>query len=203
MDHGTGAAQPIDELVSRLLAPSSRHSAAEFPSKDQHVDTAGLYSWWVDAGGAEDLSRGLGDLIPEGLIYAGQTGAVVGVGHSQATLRGRIGRNHLGGNVSGSTFRWSIAAALEKVILLIAVGPRELTSSSEGALTAWMRDHLSVAVAPVPDRSTLDAVETVVSPGLIRHSTSRRWGRHHFGSSSASSAPLLGRERPTIHGLQG
>jgi hypothetical protein len=35
----------------------------------------GLYSWWVDAAGAADLSRGLQLPVHAGLIYAGLAGA--------------------------------------------------------------------------------------------------------------------------------
>lgn len=49
--------------------------AGEWPADLGGLDSAGLYSWWVDREGAGDLARGLGDHLPAGRIYAGQAGA--------------------------------------------------------------------------------------------------------------------------------
>jgi hypothetical protein len=145
-----------------LESSGARVAADSFPIPGQPVDDAGLYSWWVDREGAEDLTHGLGTPVHDGLIYAGQTGASVGVGTSEATLRRRILNNHLRGNVRGSTFRWTLAAALHGGVGLRAVGPRRLDSDSEALLSAWMRGHLAVAVVSFPDRAALDVIETDV-----------------------------------------
>ena len=90
---------------------------------------AGLYSWWTDAAGAHDLSDGLGHLVPEGLIYAGQTGATKWPSGKvpNSTLAGRIRGNHLRGRVRGSTFRLTLAAALFLSLDLELLGPKKLS----------------------------------------------------------------------------
>ncbi len=50
-------------------------SASAWSSGLAGLDRPGLYSWWVDAQGAEMLSRGLGHAVVPGRIYAGLTGA--------------------------------------------------------------------------------------------------------------------------------
>ena len=69
---------------------------------------------------------------------------------SKQTLRGRVCGNHLRGNISGSTFRLSLAALLwqQENWTLTRRGNRALlTPSANEALSSWQRRHLRVTWA--------------------------------------------------------
>ena len=152
----------LDTLIALLTDPSLRVPASSWPDR-LSIDGAGLYTWWTDASGAADLTEGLGQVVSAGLIYAGQTGGTtVGGVKRLATLRSRIGRNHLGGRVRGSTFRFSLGAVLMTPLSLLADAPKRLTSTSEAMLSAWMRQHLSVCTGLVEDRASVIPLEQAV-----------------------------------------
>jgi hypothetical protein len=120
----------------------------------QACDQPGLYSWWSDAAGSHDLSAGLGHRVAPGLIYAGRAGGLRPTGKlSTNTLWGRIATMHLGGNREFSTFRLSLAAVLTEAGLSI---------DDETALTAWMRQHLRVAVLPLPAEAVFTAEQRLL-----------------------------------------
>jgi hypothetical protein len=59
-----------------VLEPAGEHiAAADWPANLHGLDQPGLYSWWTDALGANDLERGLESELLPGRIYAGLTGA--------------------------------------------------------------------------------------------------------------------------------
>ena len=70
----------------------------------------GLYAWWCDPtvvpGGAITTTH------PEGLYELLYVGIAPGRANSKAELRGRLLRQHVGGNVGSSTFRFGLAALL-------------------------------------------------------------------------------------------
>jgi hypothetical protein len=139
-------------------------NAAAWPGDLESLDLPGLYSWSVDPAGAADLTRGLGVRIEPTRIYAGLTGATKWPSGAtgKSTLRKRVGGNHIRGRVRGSTFRLTLAAVLLDVLGLEVAGPKKLTPASEAALTAWIRDHLSVAVFPFPHAGALADLEHLV-----------------------------------------
>ena len=111
----------------------------------------GLYAWWVDDAGADELTLGLGHPVQPGLVYVGQAGATRSRGgSSNNTLLGPIGAMHLGSNRRVSTLRRSIAGVL-------AIARR--TEVSEADLTAWMNQHLRVSSIDVTDRDSIGALE--------------------------------------------
>ena len=118
----------------------------------------GLYAWFVDLDGAEHLAEGIGLIVNEGLIYAGQAGA----GTSHATLGSRIRGKHLGGDIYGSTFRLTLASVLLGRLALEPIGGGHMSKDGEGRLTDWMRAHLAVSVVAYPDPDGLDSFETLV-----------------------------------------
>lgn len=138
-------------------------AARTFNHADQSYSSAGLYSWWADDDARSVLSEGLGVSIPE-LIYAGQTGATFWPSGkaSSATLASRLGKQHIGGNIYGSTFRLTLAAALIPVLGLRVSGPKRLEPNDNTKLSHWIRSHLSVIPYPFPDRDALDGLETLV-----------------------------------------
>lgn len=163
-----GAVVPVStarsaaRAAAHLLAPASRVAARDFPPSIDGIRGPGLYAWFVDDAGAADLSHGLGVHLAPGLIYAGQTGAGRATGPSSATLLSRIGRNHLGGNTYGSTFRCTLASILGRQLRLKPTGGRRMESASEQKLSRWMLEHLSVAVLPHADPVVLSTFETDV-----------------------------------------
>lgn len=148
------SARPV---AARLLDPRRRVKATSLSRLDG-LELPGLYAWYVDSGGARDLTRGLGHTVAPGLIYAGQTGA----GERLATLRSRVLGNHLRGNTRGSTFRFTLACVLRDQLSLVLVGRRRIERDGERRLSDWMHDHLEVAVEPVGDRWSIDALEAAV-----------------------------------------
>jgi hypothetical protein len=66
----------VTELLTMLTEVNEAITPEEFlASGGDGLRSPGLYSWWVDVQGADDLSRGLGQLVRPGLIYAGLAGA--------------------------------------------------------------------------------------------------------------------------------
>jgi hypothetical protein len=152
---GSGAA--LTKAVRALSDTEQRVTVADI-ARLTELHRPGMYAWYVDADGAADLTRGLGEHVGAGLIYAGLTGA----GSSNASLRSRISRNHVRGNIRGSTFRLTLAAALAQPLRLRPEGFRLMGPANEKKLTIWIQEHLMVAVHPYPDSATLDALETGV-----------------------------------------
>jgi hypothetical protein len=118
--------------------------------------SAGLYSWWVGAEGAADLSRGLGHPLAAGLIYAGQAGATRWPSgrRSANTLWGRIRGMHLGGTAEFSTFRRTLAAILRRVL--------DLEGEDDPRLSVWINARLRVVAVAVSDADRLGATEAAV-----------------------------------------
>jgi hypothetical protein len=141
--------------VAHVLIP-----ARDWPTLARGLDVPGLYAWWVDDAGAADLSGGLGGSVA-GRMYAGQAGATKWPSGTtvDATLRSRISSNHLRGNVSGSTFRLTLASVLADELELQPTGPKNIGREGEGRLSEWMRDHLAIAVHPFEHRDALADLE--------------------------------------------
>lgn len=120
----------------------------------------GLYSWWVDPAGAEDLAHGLGLRVSAGLIYAGLAGATRWPSgrHSTNTLWSRIAGMHLTGPHEFSTFRRTLAA-----ILAHGAASGEV---DESAVTEWMMQHLRVLPVPYDDADSLGRLEEDVLQAL-------------------------------------
>ena len=144
-----------DEAVVELLDEANRIAASAFSASADDARQPGLYAWFVDVEGATHLSEGALTVILPGLVYAGQAGA----GASTATVGSRIKGNHLGGTITGSTFRMTLAALLARRLRLRDDGGRALVGDGETRLTAWMQAHLSVAVVPEPDRTAVRLME--------------------------------------------
>src|SRR5438552_3910056 len=119
MQHGASYGGTVHEeetnaALAALGEKASRVRARSWPGSLAGLDSPGLYGWWVDEWGAEMLSTGLGAELVAGRIYAGQAGATAWPSGTKrlATLRSRIGGNHIRGSVRGSTFRLTLAAVL-------------------------------------------------------------------------------------------
>jgi len=151
----------VTDLVAALTQTDEAITPAQFlASGGNGLRSPGLYSWWVDAQGAEDLRSGLGQPVRAGLIYAGLAGATRSRSgrKSKNTLWGRIKTMHLGGRHEFSTFRLSLGSVLAEA--------RGETEIDEVALTTWMHDHLGLVTVPVADADSLGDVETGVLAAL-------------------------------------
>lgn len=157
------AEELVQKLQNRLLA----QAADAIPSRGPDVDRPGLYSWWADEDGVGTLSLPFGVLLPP-LIYAGQAGATSSRSGIErvATLRSRIRTNHVNGNINSSTFRRTLTAALFDTLGLELDGPSRPNAASNRAVSAWMRAHLSVVLAPCSERTTLSHLEDEVLAAL-------------------------------------
>jgi hypothetical protein len=126
------------------------------------ADSAGLYSWWADALGLDQLSAITGVALPP-LIYVGQTGATKWPSgrRSTATLRTRL-RTHATASISSSTFRLTLAAFLADELSLVRAKPGRLDRESNQRLTAWIERHLTVAIVPIDEADGLGNLEALV-----------------------------------------
>ncbi|WP_198950146.1 DUF6884 domain-containing protein [Kineosporia sp. A_224] len=141
-------------LVAVLTDPAHRMTpGALLAAGRSQLSGPGLYSWWVDADGAADLTRGAGLPVHEGLIYAGLAGATRWPSgkRSTNTLWSRLAGMHLGGRAELSTFRRTLAGLLR--------GPLAMTSEDDARLTEWIHAHLQVAPVVVEDADTLGRLE--------------------------------------------
>lgn len=145
------------ELASRLRDFEAAVTPDELLATGRSgLDCPGLYSWWVDDVGANDLARGLGRPVTSGLIYAGLAGATRSRSgrRSTNTLWGRLRGMHLGTRSDFSTFRLSLGSILAEV--------RGTNGIDEVHLSSWMHEHLRVVAVPVDDADVLDGLESGV-----------------------------------------
>jgi hypothetical protein len=182
----------VEAALRDLDAEPQSVAAATWPADLPDLDVPGLYSWWVNADGARDLSAGLGAPIAAGRIYAGLTGATKWPsGRSgKNTLRKRIRAHHIGGRVRGSTFRLTLAAVLRSSLGLGVLGPTLLAPEAEADLSRWIKRHLAVAVHRFPDPDPLADLERRVSPASTRRSLE--------GMPPTPLRARLGRQREAI-----
>jgi hypothetical protein len=154
------AMQPVVEIddveacVQTLRDETVAISPEEFIARGRaSFDRPGLYSWWVDRSGADDLSRGLDLAVEPGLIYAGLAGATRWPSgqRSNNTLWLRVVTMHLGRKHEFSTFRRTVGA-----IVAHADG---VTYIDEESLTKWMHAHLRLVTIPYDDRDGLGRLE--------------------------------------------
>jgi hypothetical protein len=149
-----GDVDDVAKYVDALRDNSSAMSPDAFIAQGKAaVDRPGLYSWWVDDIGANDLTRGLGLPVTPGLIYAGLAGATRWPSGRQSknTLWLRVMTMHLGKKHKFSTFRRTLGS-----ILAQANGANYIDETS---LTEWMRCRLRIIAIPFDDRDALGRLE--------------------------------------------
>lgn len=157
----------VEAAVMTLTDGSAARSPTGFPWGRRDLASAGLYAWFIDDVGAEQLSHGLGQPVLPGLVYAGQAGATAWPSGTRrtSTLASRIGGNHLRGRITSSTWRLSLAAALQQPLVLTTAADR-LSDPSDERLNRWMADRLRLTVQPGVERDVLSALEHAVRARL-------------------------------------
>jgi hypothetical protein len=156
--------EEIEILVATLSDSSRAEAPATFPLDVRAAGNAGLYSWWGDDEARRVLSAGLEvDALPP-LLYAGQAGATKWPSgkQSNATLRSRIGQQHIRGNARSSTFRLTLSTILLVELGLTPAPGGRLTPESNRVVSDWIAAHLLIAIAPFADRDRLGVVESAV-----------------------------------------
>ena len=166
MNGDSGGNELVARLVERLSNPANAEPCAAFPRDPAAAAHPGLYGWWCDPDGLGQLQEAfVTELHP--LIYAGQAGATTADGAARsATLRSRIGGNHLNGNIGSSTFRKTLTALLRPSLGLRLAAPGKLDVHSNAEISRWMREHLMVVIAPCPYRAALAGLEALVLDAL-------------------------------------
>lgn len=157
----------VEAAIARFRDRTQFVPARVFPDGLGELDTPGLYAWRVDDEGARTLKSVLGCSC-RGLVYVGQAGATrwPSGNTTQATLRSRIRRQHLRGNIRSSTFRRTLAALLVDELDLYADNEARLHGEGEKRLSSWIAEHLAVAVQPIEDGDVLGAIEAHVVAAL-------------------------------------
>jgi len=160
-NHGNTPAAPeadvVAEVVRSLLNQSNAITPSALLSRGRSgLKMPGMYSWWVDVEGAEELSSGLGHPIEAGLIYVGLAGATRWPSSKKSgnSLWGRLVGMHLGNKADKSTLRLTLGA-----ILGARLG---WDSIDESAVTRWMETHLSLVPIVLEDADQLGRVEAEV-----------------------------------------
>lgn len=157
----------LSAAAEQMVAALARHENAvnprRFPRDHEAAAKPGMYAWWGD----EEALTMLGDEIGAGLppmLYVGQAGATrwPSGARSSATLKSRVGGQHIQGNARSSTFRLTISSLLRRRLGLRAIPGGKLDPDSNTMVSEWIADHLRVALAPYEDRDTLGAVEAEV-----------------------------------------
>lgn len=147
----------VRELAAQLSDPDTGLSPSQLLERGPDgLESAGLYSWWVEADGAEDLTAGLRHSIEPGLVYVGQAGATRSRSNkaSSNTLWKRLTAMHLGSRAEMSTLRRTLAAALSAVL--------GLTDEDDPQLSAWIARNMTVVPVAVHDHEALSEMEAAV-----------------------------------------
>jgi hypothetical protein len=152
-----------EQLVAVLSQRENAVEPRQFPRDRGEAARPGMYAWWGDEEALAILGEEIGARLPQ-LLYVGQAGATRWPSgtHSSATLASRVGGQHIHGNARASTFRLTISSLLLRRFNLVAVAGGKLDPPSNARVSAWIADHLRVAIAPYDDRDSLGAVEAEV-----------------------------------------
>ena len=149
----------LEPIVRQLGDDTATCNLIAWPDEVQEgLDHPGFYAWWIDTAGADLITDRLGESVVSGLLYLGQAGGNRGRA-SSATLRSRLGSNHIGGKIRNSTLRLSIAALLLEDLEGHIAGDRQIGSEGEQMVSKWMRAHLRLTYAPFLNRERICELE--------------------------------------------
>jgi len=122
--------------VSRARDPEEEGGLPSLP---------GFYAWWAATLALPDVPLSPHPQVGElGLLYVG---IAPGNASSSQTVRSRVIKNHLSGNLGSSTFRFTLAALLRETLQL---HPEKRTtklvlpSTENKQLSKWQEEHLQL-----------------------------------------------------------
>ena len=147
-DH-PGWTDPVEALGDRSRAVPASAFCADGPDASQ----CGVYGWWAD----HTARRLIEDTLrtdASSLIYVGQT---------RRTLATRVLDDHLNGSTGNSTLRKSLTAILMTLPAFAAEHSEPQVVRRSPTLSAWMREHLQVAIIPVNPELVKDAKRAVIA----------------------------------------
>ncbi|MXZ62191.1 MAG: hypothetical protein F4Y98_00895 [Chloroflexi bacterium] len=143
----------IRELVEALGDRGRALPASAFRTDLPEASQCGIYAWWADEPARQLIAETLDtDVAP--LIYVGKAGD----GESSQTLGTRVFCGHLNGRTTNSTLRRSLTGILKEVDWFASAHTKTSLIRRSPVLSAWMREHLEVAIIPV-ERSELRKAE--------------------------------------------
>jgi hypothetical protein len=137
-------------------------------------DESGFYAWWAREGAIVGIPATRHPHEPFELLYVGIAPRRAG---SRSRIRSRVLRQHIGGNISASTFRFGLAALLWKrerwTPSLSPSGRFRLTPEDERSLSAWQRTNLRLRWCTVPEPWGLesDVVKRLAPPMNREHNS--------------------------------
>ena len=112
----------------------------------------GFYAWWALPGAIPGVPAPAHPVEHAELLYVGIAPNRSG---SSASLRSRLCRQHIGGNVAASTFRFGLASLLWQTEgwtpLRLPSGKYRLADQDNEALSVWQRHNLRVRWALVSE----------------------------------------------------
>ena len=140
--------RPADVIAELVQTPLRRIEDAT--AADGVPAHPGFYAWWVAPDALPGVLVTPHPSMPFGLLYVGVAPRSETSG---ARLRSRLCRQHIGGNVASSTFRFGLASLLWKqegwTPRRSASGKYRLEADDNSALSEWQRRHLRVRWAIV------------------------------------------------------
>jgi hypothetical protein len=165
------------DVIAELRRPPV-YTIAEAKSPSGAPVAPGFYAWWTVPGAILGVPSPAHPVEPVELLYVGIAPTAPG---SSARLRSRLCRQHIGGNVASSTFRFGLASLLwelqEWTPWQSPSGKYRLLGKDNQALSAWQRHHLRVRWAVVDDpwRFEADVIRAMKPPMNRQHNE-----RHPF-----------------------
>ncbi len=131
-----------EEVAERLRDVRMIADVHRDPTEGGLPTDPGVYAWWMTPGCIPGVKGPAHPVEPVELLYVG---IAPKDGRSSATMRSRIRRQHLGGNIGSSTFRQSLAALLletQKWEVRRSGSRPRLVREHNRALSEWQHDRL-------------------------------------------------------------
>ena len=147
-------AAELFDLIEALGDRRRAVPAGDFNANAPDARRSGINVWWADEEARRQIEDTLGMPFATGPIYIGQT---------TRTLAHRVLDEHLEGSTRNSTLRWSLTAILMKTSAFADQHPDAHALRRSPALSAWMREHLAVAIFPVEARQLKQAEQAALA----------------------------------------
>jgi hypothetical protein len=168
---GTIRGVPARDAIAELQRPPV-FTIPEVTAPDGAPVAPGLYAWWTGRGAIPSVPASPHPVEALDLLYVGIAPKTPA---SSAQLRSRLCRQHIGGNVASSTFRFGLASLLWETEgwtpRRSPSGKYRLVREDNQAPSAWQRHHLRVrwALFEEPWRAEAKVVRAMKPPMNREH----------------------------------